>query len=667
MGRPERPPSCPPHSPFIRHLLRKQVTEWKKIGASAKVLRWISQGVKIKWKRGPPRPFHRGVSLTDLTPAQQAFMATELVRLAQVGALEPGRSARFVSKAFLVPKGEGKWRLVFDLRHLNKHCADFSMKFETLKRLRYLTRRNDFMFSFDLQDGYYSLGIAEADRDYFTVDIQGTLYRFAALPMGWNASPYYFCTLMDQMVRYLRCPRMQMTPVTNWKPQVLKGVKWQGVKILPFVDDFLVVCSSVEEALQQRAFIDNLLQRLGLVRAPGKGQWEPVQTLTHLGLTVDTRLGLFIAPDKKLTALANLARQLLNTANAAARRVPARLLAQLAGKAQFLYLAIPPARFYLRELHDVLGTKDSWSGHVRITKQLRRDLLWWTAVPSQHNGRPIHRAVETAYLHVDSSDFGWGAVLNNHLTARGFWASPVREAHITLKELQAVRHAVESFLPHLQGRRVLLHEDNQAVIGILSKLTSKSPVLMNELRKLWYLLDTCNITLRPRYIRSAANIWADKLSRELDNSDWSLNAKHFLMLNNLWGPHSIDRFASFTNAQLPRYNSRWLDPGTEGVDCLRLSDQEWRKENNWCNPPWDLLPELVLKLRQSGAAATVVAPAWPSAAWHQGLLSMASHIITFPPMRDFFLPAKKGGARPVGCARWSAVVFRVPLRPPGLL
>ena len=51
--------------------------------------------------------------------------------------------------------------------------------------------------------------------------------------------------------------------------------------------------------------------------------------------------------------------------------------------------------------------------------------------------------------------------------------------------------------------------------------------MMVELRKLWYLLDTNDISIRPRYIRSAANIWADALSRELDTSDWKLNPKLF--------------------------------------------------------------------------------------------------------------------------------------------
>jgi len=43
--------------------------------------------------------------------------------------------------------------------------------------------------------------------------------------------------------------------------------------------------------------------------------------------------------------------------------------------------------------------------------------------------------------------------------------------------------------------------------------------MMVELRKLWYILDANDINIRPRFIRSAANIWADGLSKELGMSD----------------------------------------------------------------------------------------------------------------------------------------------------
>jgi hypothetical protein len=131
----------------------------------------------------------------------------------------------------------------------------------------------------------------------------------------------------------------------------------------------------------------------------------------------------------------------------------------------------------------------------------------------------ISRNPKSAYLHADSSDYGWGAVLHDdpNYQARGFWNAPDRQHYITWKELRALRHAIKSFLPQLKGRNVLLPEDNTAVlVATLTKLTTRSHVMMTEMRRLWYLLDSNNIHIRPRYIRSAANIWADTMSCALD-------------------------------------------------------------------------------------------------------------------------------------------------------
>eukprot|EP00873_Tetraselmis_striata_P001682 jgi/Tetstr1/421946/TSEL_012845.t1 len=262
--------------------------------------------------------------------------------------------------------------------------------------------------------------------------------RTRLLPMGWSVSPYYFTTFTMTFVEHLRSPT---TPAALGNVLRSRRWRWRGARILPYVDDFLLFALSEPEALELRQRVADLLDSLGMLRNPAKGLWEPVEMGQHLG--------------------------------------------SLAGRAQYLYLANPAARFYLRELHDVVGSK--CGGRVRRTHQLRR---WWTAVPTQSNSRPIHRHVETAYMHCDSSGYGWGAVLNGRLEARGFWGATDERQHITRKELKAVRLAVESFLPHLAGRRVLLHEDNQAVCSVLAGLTSRSPEMIAELRKLWYLLDS---------------------------------------------------------------------------------------------------------------------------------------------------------------------------------
>eukprot|EP00873_Tetraselmis_striata_P007267 jgi/Tetstr1/427531/TSEL_017657.t1 len=274
------------------------------------------------------------------------------------------------------------------------------MRFETLRRLRYLAKRGDWAFSFDLQDGYYALGLREDVRDFFTINVRGTLWRFAALPMGWSLSPYYFCTLMAVMVRYLRQPDFA-TYSSYGRPfrRRLRRRKASGVCLLPFIDDFLFLAPSRQLALRLWAEVERLWGRLGLAKHPTKAHPEPTQQLQHLGMDLDLVTMQFRAPAAKLRRLSNLARDLLCIAARHRRHAPAKLLASLAGQGQFLYLAMPPARFYLREAHTVLGRCSSPSGKVVLTRQLIRDLEWWRDVPTRHNGAPILRPVETAYLH----------------------------------------------------------------------------------------------------------------------------------------------------------------------------------------------------------------------------------------------------------------------------
>eukprot|EP00873_Tetraselmis_striata_P035003 jgi/Tetstr1/455267/TSEL_042105.t1 len=153
---------------------------------------------------------------------------------------------------------------------------------------------------------------------------------------------------------------------------------------------------------------------------------------------------MFYAPADKLNRLSRQAIRLVGRATRNARWLPVRELPSLAGQAQYLFLAIPAARFFLRELHSVVG--DRWGGRVRMTPQLRRDLQWWTSVPGQPNGKPIHPPVKTAYLHTDSSGYGWGGVLNGRLEARGFWSSADERQHITWKELCRARNLTSALV-----------------------------------------------------------------------------------------------------------------------------------------------------------------------------------------------------------------------------
>jgi hypothetical protein len=61
---------------------------------------------------------------------------------------------------------------------------------------------------------------------------------------------------------------------------------------------------------------------------------------------------------------------------------------------------------------------------------------------------------------------------------------------------------------------------------------------------IWCLLDTNIINLRTRYIRSAANLVAEKFSRRLDFDEQKLDPVLFAELDAKFGGHSIDRFST---------------------------------------------------------------------------------------------------------------------------
>eukprot|EP00873_Tetraselmis_striata_P012113 jgi/Tetstr1/432377/TSEL_021774.t1 len=81
-------------------------------------------------------------------------------------------------------------------------------------------------------------------------------------------------------------------------------------------------------------------------------------------------------------------------------------------------------------------------------------------------------------------------------------------------------------------------------VHVLANFTSRSPLLMTEMRKLWFILDSHYISIRARYIKTTANIWADRLSRKIDYDDWAFSLRHFNHLDNIWGRHTIDRIAT---------------------------------------------------------------------------------------------------------------------------
>ncbi|KAF0298323.1 hypothetical protein FJT64_004336 [Amphibalanus amphitrite] len=139
--------------------------------------------------------------------------------------------------------------------------------------------------------------------------------------------------------------------------------------------------------------------------------------------------------------------------------------------------------------------------------------------------------------------------------------------------------------------------------------------------------------LSPPAGRTASGFWCPTPLRH----EWCLHPAVFRQLERMFGPHSIDRFASFTTALLPVYNSRFDDPGSAGVDALGQSD--WGQHMNFVNPPFRLIPRVLDLVEAQRAEATLIAPLWPGQPWMTRLRRLCvAPPIHLPPVKRTCMP-----------------------------
>ena len=281
-----------------------------------------------------------------------------------------------ISPAFLVSKKgvTNRWRMVINMKPLNKQCRRRRAKFQGLKHLRHVGHPGMWVFTWDLQNGYMNLGVFKPHRKYMTVDMGSCMARdgepiskdnprfveCAAMPFGFQNSPFFFVKMMKN---------------------IQKELALLGITCLMWLDDGIVLCDTREMCLEQREQLESVLKRFGLLRAVTKGEWDPSQDVVHLGMGVQTATGLFYVTKERRKKLAAMGKAILCSAKRHRRFVGCRWLAEFAGLAMSTHEAVTQCAFRLREIFDCLRDAEVWKygygGNVRLTAAALANLQWW--------------------------------------------------------------------------------------------------------------------------------------------------------------------------------------------------------------------------------------------------------------------------------------------------
>ena len=424
--------------------------------------------------------------------------------------------------------------------------------------------------------------------------------------MGSSSSPYIFSRMLRPVIEYIR--------------EKLK------VRIILYIDDFLVIAKSKEEAEQHMSQVLCLLSDLGWHINWKKSDLIPKKKQMFLGFLVDTEgqdVYLRIPYQKKRSIKRDIMK-LIRTP-----LVPIRLLARIAGTCQSLSRGFAATPIYIRNLLQLISkmmeSRDWDDKKILLPSKVKEDLLRWLEILQNWKGESLVKKPIDNILETDSSDLAWGAhIVDKEKKAQGRWNLEWINRHINEKELQAVLKAIRTFKEELRGKNLLIKIDNKVAMTYLNRMTGRIRSLAKIARRIFELVDELGMKIQAVYIPSKENKIADRLSREKDLHNWEISEETFNRVDKKFGPHSIDRFADNQNYKVKRFNSRLSHHKAEAIDAL---SQTWRGENNWIAPPFPLIKKVIQKLKLKRAEATVIVPEWRAQPWYQQLKELASESI----------------------------------------
>ena len=221
-----------PPTPTLRvgGCLASKWRAWRKAGAEPWTVKTLQKGYRLPFLQDLPPlvPVPKAFPSYRSDPVKARALSDEVEAMMEKGALEeaPPHTPGFYSRLFLVEKSTGGWRPVIDLSPLNHFVCQTKFSMETAASVLAAVRKGDFMASIDLSDAYFQVPIHPTSRKYLRFVHEGKTYQFRALCFGLATAPQVFTRIFSL--------------ISEWSHS-------RGIRLLRYIDDWLVLAKSAEE------------------------------------------------------------------------------------------------------------------------------------------------------------------------------------------------------------------------------------------------------------------------------------------------------------------------------------------------------------------------------------------------------------------------------------
>ena len=151
-----------------------------------------------------------------------------------------------------------------DLREVNSSCTAPRFQNEDIQCAKTLVEPGDYMISVDISNGFLHIPVHKEHQTYLGMKWKGDYYVWKSMCFGLSASPYFFTKTLRPVIQYLRL---------------------QGLRVMTYVDDFLL-CASPDLMEAHCDTLVSTLTRLGWQINFEKSRLTPSQSIPYLGYII---------------------------------------------------------------------------------------------------------------------------------------------------------------------------------------------------------------------------------------------------------------------------------------------------------------------------------------------------------------------------------------------
>ena len=554
--------------PFLQAKLRKLITEYKdifsrKVTATPARLPPFNFTVdEEKWKVHKNRTSPRRYDSTKSAALQKI-----VEQLLDLGVIEPSDAA-YYSHGFPVPKSTtGAWRLVLDLKNLNKISSTEAWPIPNIKELlnRLGTHQASYFAVMDLTMGYHQAPIDPSCKKFTAFRTDTGLYQWNRLAMGLQGAGSYFQRVMSTVVL----------------PRLIHSI------CELYLDDCIVPGQDEDSFVSRLEQVFTRFREFGITLHPDKCRFG-LSEVEYVGVKISkegthfTRSKLDSILDFKEPATQGELKSFLGFANW--------------------------FRDHVREYHSMSGPL-----HAMLSKYNRRIRLKWSEFTRncyENLKMAIHECPQLyfldedspIFLHTDASDYGVGAylfqVVDGTQRPIAFLSKSLNERmrrwDTPQKEGFAIFYALDKFDYLLRDRKFTVRTDHANLTKLREDYTSNKKV------QRWL---TCfqHYDITFEYIKGSMNVVADTLSRHCINNfslrdiNTNLNtqvlaipAKYVSWLteahNSVVGHHGVENTLAKLSVDRPDWPDRAKHVRMFIANCPTCQKMDQRKANVQAHP-----------------------------------------------------------------------------------